>query len=104
LALHRAALPGSGAPSNREKGAGQFRTASSRASTAGSISLGDQIEINFGTTYEALNEVLFTALSEAHRQIRDWKDDSNRHRPRSALGIIPLARFSMKMRLETLSA
>jgi putative transposase len=53
---------------------------------------------------EFLNEVLFSTLAQARRQIHAWRDDYNRHRPHSALGNIPPVEFAMKMRLETLAA
>lgn len=51
-----------------------------------------------------LNAVLFSTLDDARTQIAAWKQDYNRHRPHSALGNIPPAEFSMKIRLEMLAA
>jgi putative transposase len=49
---------------------------------------------------EFLNETLFTSLGDVRQQIHACKDDYNRQRPHSALGNVPPAEFSMKMRLE----
>lgn len=53
---------------------------------------------------EFLNEVLFSALTDARTQIATWKEDYNQHRPHSALGNIPPAEFALKIRLEMMAA
>ena len=49
---------------------------------------------------ELLNEVLFSPLGDARRQIQARQLDYNLHRPHSALGNIPPAEFAMKTALE----
>ena len=53
---------------------------------------------------ELLNEVLFSTLGDARRQIQAWQLDYNLHRPHSALGNIPPAEFAMKTALEQTAA
>lgn len=53
---------------------------------------------------EFLNEVLFSTLTDARTQIATWKEDYNRHRPHSALGNIPSAKFAVKISMEMLAA
>jgi len=53
---------------------------------------------------ELLNEVLFSTLGDARRQIQAWQLDYNLHRPHSALGNIPPAEFAMKTALEQQAA
>lgn len=53
---------------------------------------------------ELLNETLFSSLTEARSALAHWKKDYNTHRPYSALGNIPPAEFSMKIRLEKQAA
>jgi putative transposase len=69
-----------------------------------SAPIGDRKAIACRATNGFLNEVLFSSLGGARRQIPDWKDDYNRHRPHSALANISPVEFAMKIRLETLAA
>lgn len=48
---------------------------------------------------ECLNETLFSSLTQARRQITEWKEDYNRERPHSSLGNITPTEFAMKMAL-----
>jgi putative transposase len=45
---------------------------------------------------ELLNEVLFSGLPDARKQIRVWQHDYNHHRPHSGLGNVPPAEFAEK--------
>jgi len=53
---------------------------------------------------ELLNEVLFSTLGDARRQIQAWQLDYNLHRPHSALRNIPPAEFAIKTALEQQAA
>jgi putative transposase len=48
---------------------------------------------------ELLNEVLFSGLPDARKQIRVWQHDYNHHRPHSGLGNVPPAEFAKKKEL-----
>lgn len=51
-----------------------------------------------------LNEMLFSSLAEARKQITAWKEDYNKHRPHSSLGNITPDEFAMKMALQKQAA
>ena len=53
---------------------------------------------------ELLNETLLSSLAEAREKITACKEDYNRHRPHSSLGILTPQEFAMKSRLETKAA
>ena len=85
LALHRAPLPGSGLPANRERGASPPRTPLSKASTRGCAPLSDAC-IACRATDELLNETLFPSLAHARATLADWRTDYNVARPHSGIG------------------
>jgi len=53
---------------------------------------------------ECLNDTLFSTLVEARNAIISWKEDYNRHRPRSAVGNMTPAEFALKSTLEKQAA
>jgi Integrase core domain len=53
---------------------------------------------------ECLNDTLFSSLAAARHAINQWKEDYNHHRPHSAIGNIPSAKYAMKSMLEKQAA
>jgi putative transposase len=53
---------------------------------------------------KCLDDMLFSTLPEARSAIASWKEESNHHRPHSALGNLPLSEFAMECMLDKRAA